>query len=290
VLFYLHRSNFSSSEMESERFVLAAVLRTASLNMVPVRMINRLLAMKGKSVRSILMAVLCSTMLLSSCHKKRHRMAPVASAPRPHQAKEKPKAVPIGHTEVGIASWYGIPYHGRPAADGEIYNMETMVAAHRVLPFNTWLRVTNLANDKTVDVRVIDRGPFVGNRIIDLSKAAARQIGLLGPGIGKVRLEVISAPADVPANDFYGVQVGAFSVLSNAQRAQADYAKRYGTAELALKDGRVPLWRVIVGKESSLEAAQVLASRIQPVGKTVFVVRLDKSDTVSTSSAGASAE
>ena len=102
--------------------------------------------------------------------------------PRARKQAGKPPAVPIGYTEQGIASWYGIPYHGRPAADGEIYNMETLVAAHRVLPFNTWLRVTNLSNDKSVDVRVIDRGPFVHNRIIDLSKAAARQIDLLGPG------------------------------------------------------------------------------------------------------------
>lgn len=252
--------------------------------MVLFRMIIRLLTMKRYPVASLLVPALCSALLLSSCHKKHHRAAPVASAPRPHKPKEQAKAVPIGHTEVGIASWYGVPYHGRPAADGEIYNMETMVAAHRVLPFNTWLRVTNLANNKTVDVRVIDRGPFVHNRIIDLSKAAARQIQLLGPGIGKVRLEVISAPTDVPADDFYGVQVGAFSVLPNAQHAQAEYAKRYGTAELALKQGRIPLWRVIVGKEHSVEAAQSLADRIRPEGKGVFVVRLDKSDTVSTSS------
>lgn len=237
------------------------------------------LTLRRNPVPLLLVGALCCTLLLSSCRKKHHRPVHVTSAPRPRKPSTKPKAVPVGHTEQGIASWYGIPYHGRPAADGEIYNMETLVAAHRVLPFNTWLKVTNLANDKTVDVRVIDRGPFVHDRIIDLSKAAARQIGLLGPGIGEVRLQVISAPADVPANDFYGVQVGAFSVLTNAERAQADYAKRFGTAQIALKQGRVPLWRVIVGKEPSLEAAQQLANRFSAEGKTVFVVRLDKSNT-----------
>ncbi len=126
-------------------------------------------------------------------------------------------AVPLGYTEEGIASWYGIPYHGRPAADGEIYDMEKLVAAHRTLPFNTWLRVTNLDNGKSVVLRVIDRGPFVDGRIIDLSKAAARQIDLLGPGLGRVRLEVVAAPADVPSNDFFAVQVGAFSVEQNAR-------------------------------------------------------------------------
>lgn len=254
------------------------------------RMTTLRLPLRRSPVLLSITVALCFTMLLSSCRKKHHGPAHVASAPRPHRPKAPPKAVPLGYTEKGIASWYGIPYHGRPAADGEIYNMETLVAAHRVLPFNTWLRVTNLSNHKTVDVRVIDRGPFVGNRIIDLSKAAARQIGLLGPGVGKVRLEVIAAPTDQPSDDFYGVQVGAFSARTNAERAQAEYAKRFGTAHLALKQGRVPLWRVIVGKEHSIEAAQKLADRLHSEGKTVFVVRLDKSDTLPNASSSESAE
>jgi len=226
-----------------------------------------------------IVGALCFTSVLSSCSRKHHRPPQVASAPHPRKAQERAPAARIGYSETGVASWYGIPYHGRPAADGEIYNMEALVAAHRVLPFNTWLRVTNLTNDKTVDVRVIDRGPFVHGRIIDLSKAAARQIDLLGPGTGKVRLQVISAPSDIPADDFYGVQVGAFSVLANAEHAQSEYAKRFGTAHIALRQGRSPLWQVIVGKESSIDAAQVLASRLSTGGRTAFVVRLDKSDT-----------
>jgi len=103
-----------------------------------------------------------------------------------------------GSTETGIASWYGVPYHGRRAASGEIYDMEKLTAAHRTLPFNTWVEVTNLTNGKRVDVRINDRGPFVDGRIIDLSHAAARQISMLGPGIAKVRLEVILPPAIPP--------------------------------------------------------------------------------------------
>ncbi len=182
----------------------------------------------------------------------------------------------IGSTEQGTASWYGIPYHGRPAADGEIYDMETLVAAHRTMPFNTWLRVTNLRNSKTVDVRVIDRGPFVGDRIIDLSKAAARQIELLGPGVGPVRLEVIAAPADIPSNDFYAVQVGAFSIYANAERARQQYAARFGSAQLTMKQGVAPLYRVLVGKASSMSAAQQLATQLQAEVGGVFIVRLDE--------------
>jgi len=101
----------------------------------------------------------------------------------------------LGATETGIASWYGVPYHGRRAASGEIYDMEKLTAAHRTLPFDTWVEVMNLSNGKRVDVRITDRGPFVSGRIIDLSRAAARQISMLGPGVAKVRLEVIPPPA-----------------------------------------------------------------------------------------------
>src|SRR6266851_5282505 len=94
----------------------------------------------------------------------------------------------IGATETGIASWYGVPYHGRRAANGEIYDMEGFTAAHRTLPFDTWVRVKNLSNAKTVDVRIQDRGPFIDGRIIDLSRASAREIDMIGPGITKVNL------------------------------------------------------------------------------------------------------
>jgi len=112
-----------------------------------------------------------------------------------------PSAAPkVGETENGIASWYGYPYHGRQAADGEIYDMETLVAAHRTLPFNTWVRVVNLRNNKAVEVRIIDRGPFIDGRIIDLSRAAARTIDLIGPGVGPVRIEVIRDPSSALAS------------------------------------------------------------------------------------------
>lgn len=210
--------------------------------------------------------------LMPGCTHKHHRTA--ANVPR--TPRVIPPAVTPGYTEEGIASWYGIPFHGRPAADGEIYDMETLVAAHRTLPFNTWLRVTNLQNDRSVNVRVIDRGPFVGGRILDLSKAAARDIGLLGPGIGKIRLEVISAPPDRPNNDFYAVQIGAFAVRANAEQARQKFASRFGAAYIAVKEGRTPLWRVLVGDEPSIEAARQIATALHSENKDVFVVRLDE--------------
>ncbi len=82
----------------------------------------------------------------------------------------------------GLASWYGHPYHGRPTADGEIYNMYAMTAAHRTLPFGTWVRVHDLDNGRSVDVRINDRGPFIPGRVIDLSYAAAEALGVVGAG------------------------------------------------------------------------------------------------------------
>ena len=233
--------------------------------------------------RTLAILVVVIAAIAPSCGKKRRTARTPFPAPQTRAAAKSPgtanktMAVAVGYTEEGIASWYGVPYHGRPAADGEIYNMETMVAAHRLMPFNTWLRVTNLSNGKTAQVRVIDRGPFVDGRIIDLSKAAARQIDLLGPGVGQVRLEVIASPMDIPSNDLYSVQVGAFSQQANAERARLQYLERYGAAQLALKQGATPLWKVLVGKENSVDAAQRLADQIRSEsGIATFVVRLDQ--------------
>ena len=220
----------------------------------------------------------------AACGHKKNRMVPVPAAPQPSPVKRNspapqaipPPVLPAGYVEEGIASWYGIPFNGRHAADGEIYDMETLVAAHKLMPFNTWLRVTNLSNNKTVNVRIIDRGPFVEGRIIDLSKAAARQIDMIGPGTSRVRLEVMDAPRDVPANDFYGIQVGSFSVLANAEQARAQYAQKYGFAQLAVRNGPVTRWRVLVGKFSSVENARALSNVLSADNPDIFIVRLDE--------------
>jgi rare lipoprotein A len=101
----------------------------------------------------------------------------------------------LSYVETGLASWYGRPYHGRAAANGEIYDMNRMTAAHRTLPFNTWVRVFDLDTGKSVDLRVIDRGPFVDGRIIDISQAAAREIDMIGRDTARVRIEVTNYPA-----------------------------------------------------------------------------------------------
>ncbi|MFY9725201.1 MAG: septal ring lytic transglycosylase RlpA family protein [Bryobacteraceae bacterium] len=217
-----------------------------------------------------LCALVLGALLFAGCaHHKKHVRGPAPpAAPVP--------APQIGDTETGLASWYGHPYHGRAAADGEIYDMETMVAAHRTLPFNTWVRVVNVANSKSVDVRIIDRGPFVDGRVIDLSHAAARAIDLLRAGVGPVRLEVIRLPDTIEAAVF-AVQVGAFRNRDNAERLSAAMATRYGAARVVLRQGNPDLWRVLVGAEPTTDAAASLAARIQAeTGENNgFVVRLD---------------
>jgi rare lipoprotein A len=121
-----------------------------------------------------------------------------------------------GHVEQGNASWYGMPFHGRRASNGETYDMNKLTAAHRTLPFETMVRVTNLANGKSAVVRITDRGPFVENRIIDLSLAAARQLDMTVAGVAQVRLEALSGPD--PSAGFFAVQVGAFRERANADR------------------------------------------------------------------------
>ena len=110
-------------------------------------------------------------------------------------------AIPrIGYEQRGVASWYGAPYHGRRTASGEIYDMDKHTAAHQTLAFGIRVRVHNLDNGKTTEVRINDRGPFVKGRIIDLSRAAARSIDMIGPGTARVRISVIGVPGTPGTN------------------------------------------------------------------------------------------
>jgi rare lipoprotein A len=182
----------------------------------------------------------------------------------------------VGDTQTGIASWYGDPYHGRIAANGEVYDMDAFTAAHQTLPFEIFVRVTNLTNNKTVDVRITDRGPFVEGRIIDLSRAAAREIDMIGPGTARVRLEVIQPTTQNARVFFYSVQVGAFQDRSRAEvlRGQADNVT--GGARIMGTKEPPHLYRVLVARESVRERAEELAQRLRAEGFTALVVRLDE--------------
>jgi rare lipoprotein A len=203
--------------------------------------------------------------------------APAPSAPSgPPPAVERQPAAPGLYVEEGVASWYGVPFNGRRTSNGEIYDMHDMTAAHRTLPFGAMVRVTNLANGRQTEVRVNDRGPFVANRIIDLSLAAAESIGMIGTGTATVRLEMVAGPN--PLEGFFGVQVGAFSVQDNADRLRARLAERYSSVTIvpvSLPNGR--FYRVRVGRLPSEAAARALAEQLRANEQFVtFVVRLDE--------------
>jgi rare lipoprotein A len=178
------------------------------------------------------------------------------------------KAVRAGDRETGLASWYGEPYHGRRAANGEIYDMNQLTAAHRTMPFETAVRVTNLRNGREVDVRITDRGPFVEGRIIDLSLAAAQAIDMVTEGVGKVELRVLEAPErnQEPARErgAWSVQVAALRDREAAERLRDELRARYG--DVRLVETEAGLIRVLVGswKQTQAEGYRTeLAQRFQ---------------------------
>jgi rare lipoprotein A len=169
-----------------------------------------------------------------------------------------------------------MPFDGRRTSNGETYDMHQFTAAHRTLPFNSVVRVTNLTNGKQTEVRINDRGPFVGNRIIDLSLSAAQAIGMVGPGTAEVRLEIIAGPN--PTLGFFGVQVGAFLRQENAERLKAQLETSYSSVSIVTYDSPYGVfYRVRVGRYDTQDAARQLALELHSNQQfTTFVVRLDE--------------
>jgi rare lipoprotein A len=222
--------------------------------------------MRGRGVLLFAMLLALAIVPFSGCRKKRAASLPL---PRP----PAPVTVAVGDIEEGIASWYGHPYHGRRAANGEVYDMEQLTAAHRTLPFGTMVDVLNLSNSRRVQVRITDRGPFIDGRIIDLSRAAARTIEMIGPGISKVRVQIIALPATIPRERAFSVQVGAFRDRGNADRLRARLEQRYGNARVISRGSPVELWRVLVGSALTFEEAGVMANELKGQVGEAFVVR-----------------
>lgn len=209
----------------------------------------------------------------------------MASAPRP------PIVLPDG-TE-GVASWYGHPFHGRRTSNGEVYDMDRMTAAHQTLPFDSLVRVDNLDNGKSVEVRINDRGPFVKNRIIDLSRSAATAIGMIGPGTARVRLAILEvgehimsgpitpmgelAEAPCVGGGYFAVQVGSFSVLENAQRMRGKVELAYGAAAIhkATVEGRT-VYRVLLGRFGSRDSARDTINALTKDGIEAFVMNVEQ--------------
>jgi rare lipoprotein A len=142
---------------------------------------------------TIVLAILSLVSGLAGCASR----TPLVKAGAPRSYTELGKTyypmaeVSPGYSQAGTASWYGPGFHGRKTATGEVYDMNGLTAAHTALPLNSVVRVTNLMNNKEVTVRINDRGPFVGDRVIDLSLASAKELGMVGPGTAPVRVTVV---------------------------------------------------------------------------------------------------
>ena len=183
----------------------------------------------------------------------------------------------IGYREVGLASWYGEDYHGRRTANGEIYDMYAMTAAHRTLPFNLRVRVTNLENGKKADFRINDRGPFISGRIIDLSKSGARELGILDSGTAKVAVETTGWVAGGPVwEGVYAIQVGSFVEKGNAYRFREDLARKHSNVHVVLWESNTNrYYRVRLGSFRTEEEARRYSEGLKRDNLPGFIVRED---------------
>jgi rare lipoprotein A len=195
------------------------------------------------------------------------------------------------YRELGVASWYGTKFHGRLTSSGEPYDMYAMTAAHKTLPLPTYVRVTHRGNGRSIIVRVNDRGPFIGERIIDLSYAAAVRLGMHDEGTALVDVEVIApatgsaasaapSPGAAPAiarNQAVWLQVGAFSDEANAARLQARLAGEgindvVSSPELR---SRQTIYRVRVGPMSAVDEIEAMLARVRALGITDAHLTMD---------------
>ena len=209
--------------------------------------------------------VICLFFLCSCLPKKKILSSPPpkCSFGKPYKIKHKwyyPMTYVDFFEQKGIASWYGKQFHGRKTSNGETYNMYEISAAHKTLPLGTVVRVYNLDNKKSLKVRINDRGPFIRGRIIDLSYAAARRLGVVQKGTAKVYIRTISTPpplkkkrirkqpVEIANGNCFQIQVGAFGNRLNAESLCNRLKPLYNDSHIiSTNEGRQKLFRVVIG-------------------------------------------
>ncbi len=218
--------------------------------------------------------VMCCLMLASACAPKRIVVTnPPESSQKAYQKpytvlgqRYEPLQTHAGFVQTGIASWYGLDFHGKKTSNGEIYDMHAMTAAHKTLPLGVYVRVQNRDNGREAVVRVNDRGPFVKGRVIDLSYSAAKTLGVDIAGTAPVRIEALgyrgsgvdqyNALENYDTGN-YTVQVGSFKEYGNAQRLSGRMKELVGFSEIHMTNINGEIFhRVYAGKYTSLKAAE----------------------------------
>jgi rare lipoprotein A len=242
----------------------------------------------------IVLLAMLAVLVMNGCSQYRpfpsHIYSTPSSKPRNYDPKTKPYTVmgkryyPLqsadGYDEVGMASWYGKDFHGRKTANGAIYNMYGVSAAHKTLPLGTRVRVTNLDNRRSVILTVNDRGPFVHGRVLDLSYGAAQKLGTVDKGVAKVRITALTSSPPRPkryANTnikYYHVRVGAFANRDNAERTwrRLRSAGYYNAViNTVSRDGK-KLHIVQAGSFTSRDKAEKIQLKLKDAFPTCYIV------------------
>lgn len=227
-------------------------------------------------------ALLLCCLLVTGCHHRRVE-APLPPAPaietqpppQPYAERAPQYSGRPLSTQVGIASWYGAPYHNARAANGRIYDEDGMTAAHRTLPMGTVARVTDLTTRRSVIVTITDRGPFVHGRILDLSRAAAIKIGVYGPGVAWVRIDVLRFPPSALTEGRWCVQIGAFHHEGSAKKLRDHLQREYPSARVIDFRGTTGYWVRIRPRGESHRSAEDVAGLVRLSEGEAYVVRLD---------------
>ncbi|SFM78805.1 septal ring lytic transglycosylase RlpA family protein [Thermodesulforhabdus norvegica] len=243
---------------------------------------------EGARVRILMLSLMICTAVFScaTIPAKKKEKRTVKTKVKPYCVQDQcyfPLPSAEGYVEEGYASWYGPEFHRKRTASGEPYDMNAMTAAHKTLPFGTYVKVTRLDSGKWVIVRINDRGPFVRGRIIDLSRRAAKELGMLNDGIAKVRIEAVQPATLIPYASLqpiwelqpvpsfrtgeFEIQVGAFLLRDNAERLRSRLKGSYDYVVIVPFEcsGRI-FYRVRVGLFKDLVEAEREAEKIRRRG------------------------
>ena len=178
-------------------------------------------------------------------------------------------------SEEGDAAWYTAPYKGRKAANGQVFDDDALTAAHRTLPMGSLIVVTNLKTRQASAMRITDRGPFTPDRIIDLTIASAKSIGVYRPGSAPVRIDVYETPKPIDSGGRWCVQIGAFKSERKAEQLKEELLRKYPESHVIEFPGEASYWVRIRPEGDNREQAEFIAEHLRPSEGDAYLTRLD---------------